>query len=1008
MRFFLLIILISFCLPCFAQTKTIQGEKLNLNSSVLNEHFKAWEIYSIPSTELQNRIQNQKNQIKVQLNLDNRHHWNLLLHPNDMRSSAYQVQLATGGISPRQENKAFVGYELSSSGKSVRLTIDENFIYGYIEKDNERWFIEPLHYFEPDAPEDVFVVYAEKNVIPKEGNQCGVTDMHNKTNELHQNYHHDHDDMPEAVGQCYVIELAIASDFFMFQKYGSVTNVENYTIGVMNNVQGNYDDEFADEIAFQIVTQFVSDCSTCDPWTASTSASTLLNSFRNWGNGGNFGVPFDVAQLWTDRNLDGSTIGIAFLGGVCTGSRYHVIQDFSSNANLIRVVTAHELGHNFDASHDSGTGFIMSPSVNNTSTWSAASVNVINAFITSLANSGNCVSSCAPPTPPTAGFGVSHSNICEGSTIQFFDQSQNNPIAWTWNFPGGQPSVSSDQNHIVTYKAPGSFNVTLTVTNANGADVLTQSGIVTVGTSGSAVLLYDSFEGGLGNWIVSNPDNSNTWSTSTVGGAVFGSTGAFMDNWSYNNGVGERDAIISPSISFEGVNNPVLQMDYAYALWSGNTSFNDSLIIYVSTDGGSNFTRVFQDADNGNGNFATTQPLPNEFTPADLADWCFGGGFGASCLSVDLTQFAGQQSVIIRIENFSNFGNNLFIDNVSVLSSCQILFPPVAGFTSSIPAGCTPHVVQYTDLSQNGPTNWSWQFPGGTPSTSTDQNPIVTYNTGGVYDVTLTVLNSAGVDIFNATNYVNVEDTPVASFTFTNVGSTFTFTNTSLGTGNYVWNFGDGNTSSQMNPVHTYATGGTYTVGLLVSNNCSSSTFVETITVVAAPTASFSASPLSGCGPLSVQFNDLSIGVPTQWSWDFPGGNPSTSIDQNPMVTYDNPGTYEVTLTASNPAGQNAFTITDYITVDPNATASFNSTINGNTVDFTNTSSNATSYSWDFGDGNSSTATSPTHTYSSDGTYTVSMTATNACGSVTSTETITISTAPTAAFSASATSGWFL
>ena len=86
-------------------------------------------------------------------------------------------------------------------------------------------------------------------------------------------------------------------------------------------MQTNYDNEFADEISFFIVEQFVSDCSSCDPWTSSTNAGTLLSSFTNWGPGG-FSSIHDVASLWTDRNFNGSTIGVAWLNAICTNLRY--------------------------------------------------------------------------------------------------------------------------------------------------------------------------------------------------------------------------------------------------------------------------------------------------------------------------------------------------------------------------------------------------------------------------------------------------------------------------------------------------------------------------------------------------------------------------------------------------------------------------------------------------------------------------------------------------------------
>jgi len=84
--------------------------------------------------------------------------------------------------------------------------------------------------------------------------------------------------------------------------------------------------------------------------------------------------------------------------------------------------------------------------------------------------------------------------------------------------------------------------------------------------------------------------------------------------------------------------------------------------------------------------------------------------------------------------------------------------PPVADFSGSPTSGPYPLTVNFTDLSSNGPTSWSWSFPGGTPSSSTAQNPSVTYNSAGTYSVTLTVTNGGGSDIETKTNYITVTD----------------------------------------------------------------------------------------------------------------------------------------------------------------------------------------------------------------------------------------------------------
>ena len=122
-----------------------------------------------------------------------------------------------------------------------------------------------------------------------------------------------------------------------------------------------------------------------------------------------------------------------------------------------------------------------------------------------------------------------------------------------------------------------------------------------------------------------------------------------------------------------------------------------------------------------------------------------------------------------------------------------------------------------------------------------------------------------------------------------------------------------------------------------------------------------------------------------------------------PTVVYNTPGVYDVTLEATNNTGTNTLVKNNFITINPNPAAGFTSVVNGATVNFTNTSQHANSYSWAFGDGNSSTAASPTHVYAASGTYTVTLTSTNTCGSSTSTQVVNITLAPTAAFNADRT-----
>jgi PKD repeat protein len=134
----------------------------------------------------------------------------------------------------------------------------------------------------------------------------------------------------------------------------------------------------------------------------------------------------------------------------------------------------------------------------------------------------------------------------------------------------------------------------------------------------------------------------------------------------------------------------------------------------------------------------------------------------------------------------------------------------------------------------------------------------------------------------------------------------------------YLWNFGDKNTSTDKNPVHTYSKAGKYTVSLTVMNAAGSNTAKKIDYIVVSsmkpPVAAFSAAPLSGKAPLKVKFTDRSTGSLTSWTWDF-GDKSKPSTDKNPEHKYTKSGKYIVSLTVKNAAGNDTAKKTNYITV---------------------------------------------------------------------------------------------
>jgi PKD repeat protein len=151
-------------------------------------------------------------------------------------------------------------------------------------------------------------------------------------------------------------------------------------------------------------------------------------------------------------------------------------------------------------------------------------------------------------------------------------------------------------------------------------------------------------------------------------------------------------------------------------------------------------------------------------------------------------------------------------------------------------------------------------------------------------------------------DYITVLTEPVADFAYDQIDLSLIFTSLSDGADSWFWEFGDGGTSMQENPTHTYDLDGEYEVSLTVSNDCGEDNFTTTIEVFVPPVADFSYSTDVGCAPLVVQFLNESSDNVQAFEWLFPGGIPASSTQENPVVTYNNPG-FMITLIVENIAG---------------------------------------------------------------------------------------------------------
>lgn len=162
----------------------------------------------------------------------------------------------------------------------------------------------------------------------------------------------------------------------------------------------------------------------------------------------------------------------------------------------------------------------------------------------------------------------------------------------------------------------------------------------------------------------------------------------------------------------------------------------------------------------------------------------------------------------------------------------------------------------------------------------------------------------------------NILSPPIAAFTSDVDGAVVTFNNQSLYAESYLWDFGDENTSTSPNPTHNYNATQTFTAKMWANGLCGIDSTEQIVTTILAPIADFEANNTTINKTQTVTFTDLSQYVPTSWEWNFDGGSPLASQEQNPIIRYYNAGVYSVSLTVSNGIGSNEITKTDYILVN--------------------------------------------------------------------------------------------
>jgi PKD repeat protein len=351
------------------------------------------------------------------------------------------------------------------------------------------------------------------------------------------------------------------------------------------------------------------------------------------------------------------------------------------------------------------------------------------------------------------------------------------------------------------------------------------------------------------------------------------------------------------------------------------------------------------------------------------------------------------------------------VNGCTTLDSQQVVVNavPLADFTV-LDVCINASTAEFTDISVS-PASWTWDFGDGTP-VSTVQSANHIYSAPGTYSVTLIMQNSAGC-IDTVTHLINVNPVPDAIFTasiacFNNPTQ---FTDQSLGAPTqWLWNFGDpssgtNDTSSLQNPTHVFSAPGTYTVVLIAINSLGcSDTLPLTALVNPLPSANFIAATV--CIGTSTCFKDTSLissGVISTWSWNFDdlaSGSNNTSSIQHPCHLFTAVGTYNVILTVtSNNNCQSTTSKPVNVTVPPVASFTVNTVCLNSPTVFSDQSTGAIQWSWNFGDGGTAVQQNPSHVYLGYGNYVVTLIA--SAGGIctdTITDTVTVSPVPIVVF----------
>ncbi|MCB0400968.1 MAG: PKD domain-containing protein [Flavobacteriales bacterium] len=533
------------------------------------------------------------------------------------------------------------------------------------------------------------------------------------------------------------------------------------------------------------------DTSICmgDAANISVSGTATTYSWDNGlGNGTNFAVTPAVNTTYHVTGTDGNNcsatdsvmVTINPLPIVTASNDTTICSGDAANISVSGNATT----YSWDNGLGNGTNFAVSPVVNTTYHVTGTDGNSCSATDSVTVT----VTVCG--VPPVTSFSASDSTICVGDCIDFTDLSSSIPTGWTWYFFGAATTTSALQNPTnICYNNAGSFDVALVSSNASGQDSLFIANFITVSPPPTVTASNDTTicSGDNANISVSGTATTYSWDNGLGNGTSF--TVTPVVNTTYHvTGTDANGCIANDSVMV--TINPIPTV----------TASNDTTICAgdpanISVSG----TATTYSWDNGLGNGTSFSVTPGTTTTYHVT-----GSDASSCSASDSVVVTVNPAPTVTASNDTSIclgdtanisvsgtattyswdnglgnGTNFAVtpavnttyhvtgtdgsgcsntDSVMVtVTNCNI--PPVAAFNASGTSLCINDCIDFTDLSTGGvPTNWSWYFEGGTPDTSTQQNPSnICYNTVGTFDVYLVVSNAFGQDSLYMNNYVTVD-----------------------------------------------------------------------------------------------------------------------------------------------------------------------------------------------------------------------------------------------------------